>query len=567
MPDMASKARDYVKIAVDYAKRAVADTKGKEHGELSRLACKRFLNDLKRTKNKRPPFTFSKEHAIDACSFLDKLPHVEGNWETKYIAWPEYFVFMTVNIFGFRKKDGTRRFTDALLAIGRKNAKSTYAAGVGLYCLLCEGENGPQVISGATTGDQARIVWGIAKRMVERLPALQAHFVVRPMANAIPCFENGGTFKPINAKASTQDGLNPSCTILDEIHAHPTHDLMNVLKSAAGGRNNPLRLYTTTEGYENPGPWAELRKFAKNLLRNVVKAEHFFALYFAVDKKDDDFDPKVWVKANPLMKANPVLKTEIAKEAIEAKAMPGKLAEFQIKRLNRPAAAAESWVNLPKWKRCGGVIDLEMLKAHPCYGGLDLAAVTDFNAWAKYWLVDDIAYLHLRFWIPQYSLTQRTTRGTYNFQGWVNAGYIDVIPGDVTDYKVIGNQIKQDYEDFDIQEIAYDPWNAADLVNGLVDDGLPMVQFRQGPASYHPAMQEAERRYIQRRLLHGNNPVLNWMAANLVPRYDVNLNMAPDKKHSADKIDGMSASFMAIGISLTDESESGFSADYELAMV
>lgn len=460
---------------------------------------------------------------------------------------------MTVNIFGFRKRDGTRRFTDALLAIARKNAKSTYAAAIGLYCLVAEDELGPQVISAATTGSQARIVWDYARRMVEATPDLQSYFNVVPMAHAIPCYDNGGTFKPINAKAKTQDGLNPSCTILDEIHAHPNGDLMNVLKSAAGGRNNPLRLYTTTEGYENPGPWAELRQFAKNLLRGGVKAEHFFVLYFAIDKDDEDFNPKVLIKSNPLIKVNPVLKQEIAKEAIEAKAMPGKLAEFRIKRLNRRAAAAEAWVNIIKWKRCAGKFDVNDLIGVPCFGAFDLASNTDFNAWAKYWLLDDIGYLDVMFWIPEDSLHQRTNRGTYNYQGWVDAGYIQVIPGDVTDYRVISNYILDDYEKFSIENIGYDPWNATDTVNTLVENDLPLVQFRQGPASYHPAMQEFEQRYMRRTLRHGGNPVLQWNAANLVPRYDVNMNMAPDKKKAPDKIDGMSAALMAVGISLTAE--------------
>jgi phage terminase large subunit-like protein len=205
-----------------------------------------------------------------------------------------------------------RRFTSALLAIARKNAKSTLAAAILLYCLCCEAESGRRSSAAATTGDQARIVFGVAKRMVERRPTC-----ARRTARAVRERRSRGgrrrTFKPINAKASTQDGLNPSHVVLDEVHAHKTHDLLNVLQSAAGARANPLWLYTTTEGYETPGPWPELRHFAKQVLEEVVEADHFLALYFALDDKDDDFDESKWIKANPLMDVNPVLATESAR--------------------------------------------------------------------------------------------------------------------------------------------------------------------------------------------------------------------------------------------------------------
>ena len=233
-----------------------------------------------------------------------------------------------MQLFGFRKSDGNRRFTSALFAVARKNAKSTLAAAILLYCECCEDEEGAQVISAATTGSQARIIFNVAKRMAEKTPALREAYGLECWANAVTRFSTGASFKPINAKASTQDGLNPSHVALDEIHAHKTADLLNVLTSAAGARSNPLWLYTTTEGYANPGPWAEIRQFAKQLLEGVFgeTADHFLVLYFAVDDADGDFEEKAWAKANPLADSNPHLLAAIRKEAIEAKAMPSKLA-------------------------------------------------------------------------------------------------------------------------------------------------------------------------------------------------------------------------------------------------
>lgn len=554
-PASASGQRDYVAIALAYARAAVADKQGRKFGKWARLSAQRFLADLKRARAKDAPFRFDRWHAEDPCRFLEALPHVEGTWDTRNIVLHPAHVFATVNLFGFRKPDGTRRFTTALYAVARKNAKSTWAAGVLLYCECCEAEIGPQVVSAATTGAQARIVFGIAKRMVERTPDLRTAFGVEPFANAIACIQNGGTFKPINAKASTQDGLNPSAVCCDELHAHKTHDLLNVLKSAAGARRNPLFLFTTTEGYETPGPWPEQRKFAQDVLQGVLEADHFFAIIYALDDGDDDFDERRWQKANPLMDVNPVLAAEIAKEALEAKAMPGRHAEFRIKRLNRRSAAANAWIDLPRWLSCSGSVDLDALVGVPCWGGLDLASTRDLCSFRLVWKVGGRYLTWGRRWVPAWAVAQRTERGTVPYAAWVGAGLLTLTDGDVTDYAVVERDIVEAFERFRPAAIAFDAWNARDIVNRLVEQQLPMVEFIQGPKSYHPAMQELERAYIAGNLAHGGDPVLSWCASNLVPRRDANLNSAPDKKRSADKIDDMTALLMAVGVSLTAEAE------------
>lgn len=524
-----------------------------------KLAAKRFLNDLKRANKKGAPFWFSREHANHACGWIELLPHVEGKWDTPEIRLHPSHVWFVVQLFGFRKPDGTRRFTSALFAVARKNAKSTLSAAILLYCQCCEDEEGAQVISAATTGSQARIIFNVAKRMAEKMADLRDAYGLECWANAISRVETGATFKPINAKASTQDGLNPSHVGLDEIHAHKTPDLLNVLQSAAGARRNPLWLFTTTEGYANPGPWAEIRQFAAQLLEGVFgeTADHFLAIFFAVDKDDADFDEKAWHKANPLMDVNPHLLAAIRKESVEAKAMPSKLAEFQIKRLNRPAAAANGFILLPKWNACAGDVDLDALRDAPCWGGLDLASTRDLTSLRLVWRVGDKIVTWGRRWVPESAVMQRTERGTVPYAGWVAAGLIEQTEGEVTDYAVIEQAILDVRDRFNLQSLAFDRWNATEMVSRLVAAEVPLVEFIQGPKSYHPAMTELERAYIGKRLVHDGDPVLAWCAANLIARQDVNLNMAPDKRRSPDKIDDMTALLMAIGVSLTTEADGG----------
>lgn len=528
-----------------------------------KLACKRFLDDLERAKSKDAPFYFDAWSACDPCDFIEKLPHVEGMWSTPTIELHVSDVFFIVNLFGFRQQDGTRRFTTVLKAIARKNAKSTIAAAIALYCETCEGETGPQVVTAATTNSQARIVFNIAKRMVEMTSGLRESFRLDPCANAIACYANGGTLKSINAKASTQDGLNPSAVVLDEIHAHKTHDLLNVLRSAAGARLNPLFLYCTTEGYENPGPWPELRHFAQQVLEGIVQADHFLVVYYALDEEDkstgapadDDFDESKWIKANPLMDVNPLLLKEIRKEAVEAKAMPGRHAEFKIKRLNRPSSVAGGWINLVNWRACKGAVDLERLEKYPCYGGLDLASTRDLTSLRLVWEVDGIWYTHGWRFVPRAAIKERVQRGMVPYHAWAQAGYLIEAGDSVTDYDAVQECIENACERFDVRAIGYDAWNSRQLVPKLLDENVPMVEFIQGAKSYHPAMQALELAYTDGKLCHGNDPVLNWNASNLVARYDANLNSAPDKKRAPEKIDDIVALLMAFGMATREQEE------------
>lgn len=557
---MGKNKPDFVARAVAYAKAASARVKGNQHGRLMRLAAKRFLSDMKRAGKKNAPFVFDPDRANAACEFIELLPHVEGVWETPTIRLHDSHVFFVVQLFGFRNREGARRFTSALFAVGRKNAKSTLAAAILLYCLCVEEEPGAQVISAATTGSQARIIWYVAKRMAEKTPALREWFGLHCWANSISRFETGSSFKPINAKASTQDGLNPSHVGLDEIHAHKDGDLVNVLTSAAGARRSPLWLYTTTEGYVSSGPWSELRHFARQVLEGVIEeADHFLIVYFAVDDDDEDYDEAAWRKANPLMDVNPNLLASIRKEAIEARAMPSKLAEFRIKRLNRQSADAKALIDIARWAKCRDPIDLGWLAQFPCWGAFDLSSTADLTSWRLVWRVEGRWYTWGRRWVPADAVAHRTQRGAHAYAGWVESGLIEQTPGDTVDYAAIEAAIRKDCERFRPTAIAFDDWNSRDLCNRLIADGLPLVKFIQGARSYHPAMQEIEQAYRKGALVHGGDPVLRWCASNVVPRFDANMNMAPDKKRSPDKIDDMAALYMAVGVALAAEEAETFS--------
>jgi phage terminase large subunit-like protein len=543
----------YVERAIEYAKAAQgSDT----HGKWSQLACQRFLDDLKRAEQDECPFYFSEWHATDVCEFVEKMPHIEGTWESRELTLYDAQVFFLVNVFGFRNKsDDKRRFTNALWASGRKNGKSTLAAPIGLYCQFEEGENGAQVISAAPTGKQARIVFDYAKNMVNKEPEFREFHQAECYANSIAGFGNSSSFKPVNSKADTLDGLNPYCVIIDEVHAHKDNHLIAVLKSAIGARLSPLFLYVTTEGYlKADSPWPEIRMYIQQILSGAREADNFFGVIFSIDDNDDEFDETKWIKANPIIEVNPNMLKTIAEDALEAQAMPSKMAEFRIKRLNRPSAAAEAHIDLRKFEENKTVLPLDELEGYPCWLSLDLSATRDLTSLRMLWLVGDEYHTHGWRFLPENGIHQQTASGGDIYAGWKEQGLIIETKGKTVNHAVIIDKIVELCHRFNPVSVGSDPWNATEVMRVLKDDhDIQVEPFRQGAQSYHPAIKKFDETYYSGNLYHGCDPILTWCAGNLVMRHDQNMNQSPDKKNSANKIDDIVTLLMCFGMSLEYE--------------
>jgi phage terminase large subunit-like protein len=211
------------------------------------------------------------------CDFIEKLPHVEGHLGDADMTLEPAQIFILSVVFGWRRvNDGLRRFSTVYIEMARKGAKSTLTAGVALYCLCCEGEVGPQIVIGATTGEQAGKVFNPAKKMVERTEDLREAFGSQAFSRSIACKSNGGFIQPINAKGKTQDGWNPHLGILDELHAHKDRALFDVIKSAFGARKNPLLWVITTAGFDTVGVCYEQRTFVTKIARARARGRALF---------------------------------------------------------------------------------------------------------------------------------------------------------------------------------------------------------------------------------------------------------------------------------------------------
>ena len=558
---MASRgSRDYVAIALRYAqdvtrKKIVA-------GFWVRLACKRFLKDYKRKTSARWfPYYFDEWHACDVCDFIEKLPHVEGEWASPTLILEPWQIFILVNVFGFRQAfgdaQGKRRFNTVYIEVGRKNAKSTLTSGICLYCLTCEDEPGPQVKTAATTGDQARIVFRVAKAMVEKTPDLGENFQLDAMANAIVCRLNMGSIQPINAKASSQDGLNPHLAVIDELHAHNDRKLFDVLKSARGSRKNPLSWYITTAGYNLTTVCYEQRVLLTKILQGIFQADHYFGIIFTLDEGDDPFDESVWIKANPNLGVSVSLK-EMRTYAQEARESPQSEGEFKTKRCNLWLNAANAWLSMTDWEKCADQsLQLADMKAYPAYIGGDLADRNDVTCLAVVFDRGDDLVAFVWHYLPKEIVQAAADRTSAHYVAWAAQGLFILTEGDMTDYSAIEAHVRQLFNDFDVRHITFDQYGSAQLTSNLVDDGLPAQVMTKNAKNFTDPAKELEARVQVRRFRWTGDPVLRWMASNCVVTKGVDGSILPKKenKDSPNKIDGVDALLNGISGYLQDRDE------------
>ncbi|NJN53298.1 MAG: terminase large subunit [Anaerolineae bacterium] len=455
-------------------------------------------------------------------------------------------------------EDGTRRFRTAYLEVARKNGKTTIAAGAGLFLAFVDGEPGAEVYSAATKRDQARISHRDATEMVKRVPQLKQ--MVGIYRDNLHEIRSGSKFEPLASDYNSLDGLNVHGAIADELHAWPGNQLWGVLKTATGSRRQPLMLAITTAGVDQHGVCYGQREYVTRILKGIVEDDAYWGMIYTLDTKhdwpdldeDDDWEDEVnWVKANPLLGVSKKLET-MRGDAREATNKPAELNNFLRWHLNVWTQAVTRWINPFYWNQCGAVaVDEEALTGRPCYGGLDLSQMYDITALVLVFPPEDEGEPYqaiCRFWLPEENMVERVKRDQVPYDVWARLGFLRLTPGNVVDYEFILAEIASLAERFDIREVGYDRWGATLISQKLMELGGEewVVPIGQGFASMSPPMKEMGKLIAGGQLAHGNNPVLTWMADNLVAREDPAGNLKPDKEKSREKIDGMVALIMGI---------------------
>lgn len=525
-------------------------------------ACKPVINAIKRHQNDLQTLTkqgyyFDEKAAEKVLRFFSFLRHSKGKWAGTVFELAPWQVFCLYVIFGWKRSDGTRRFRDAYIEVPRKNGKTSLAAGISLYMLIADSEQGAEIYTGATTRDQAMICFEEAQNMVRKSPDLTKRATVYKYN--IHVLPTASKMEPVSSDHNTLDGLNPHCVILDEIHAYKTSGLYDIFKSAVGARSQPLIFMITTAGFNKTWFCYGFRKSVLGILDGTLKDESTFGIIFTLDEDDDWQDPAVWTKANPNLGISvfPNYLESTVYTAVHVR--PSEQINVKTKNLNVWTDASEVWIEKEFWDQGAGKVNKQLLHNKPIYCGIDLSATNDITALAGIIPDNDGSFdLLIKLYITERAVLRRKSDDMLPLQEWINNGWLSVTPGNVVDYDYLYNDIEDWASLFDVQFIAYDRWNSSDIVkrlNNLLGETYvdtksvtKMQPFGQGYQSMSSPTKIFETLVLNNQLRHEGNPMLAWMLSNVELERDPAGNVKASKAKSSEKIDGIVATIMALGM-------------------
>lgn len=526
-------------IAEQYAQQVLSGEV--ETCELVRLAVRRYYADFEVALERG--WHFDRNAAARAIKFIESLKHTKGEWAGRKFILEPWQQFVVWNIFGWRNGDGTRRFRYAYIEIARKNGKTALSAGIGLYMLFADGESRPEVYSAATVKDQAKICFADA---VEIVKATDLKKYLTPFRNSIVYELKGGTFKPLSSDYGTHDGLNPSCGIIDEFHAHKDSGMFDVIKSAFGARRQPLMFIITTAGFNKAGACYADRDNVIKVLRGVNQDDTLFGIIYTLDSNEEWDNPQMWIKSNPNLGVS-LSVDYLADQVKDAKNRPEAVRNVMTKNVNLWVDAEKTWILDEVWQNCYGALQFSELAGCDCWAGLDLSSVSDITAFVLLFNENDKFQIVPFFWIPEEKMLEKVRKENINYDKWIAEGYVKVTPGNVTDYSFVQADIFKIIAQYNLKSIAFDRWNSSQTIIDLQNEGLTLNPFGQGYGSMSAPTKQFEALVLSQKIEHFGNPVLRWMLASTVVMTDLAGNIKPDKAKSTQKIDGIVASIMALG--------------------
>jgi phage terminase large subunit-like protein len=563
----------------DYLAQAAAYQAGVLDGSIPacrwvRLACDRNRRDLDRQGTPAFPYRFDPENGRRICQMAEMLPHVKGSkaqvigtddegrqmWAT--IQLEPWQCWMLSTLFGWVHADvrALRRFRVGLILVPRKNAKSTLGAIIALYMLVADGESGAECYSAATTRDQAKVVAELAWEMARRSPSFREFFGIK-MGSKTTCSlsvpATASKFMPLSADAHSLDGLNVSFAIVDELHAHKTRGVWDVLDTATGARLQALLLAITTAGVDLGGICHERLGYLHKVLDRVVDDEAFFGINYTIDPEDDYWTLDTARKANPNFGVS-VDPDDLARKMLAARHSPAALNDKLTKHFNVWIRSESAWLPIPPWLACGNAdLTIESFKKYPCWIGVDLAEVRDIAAIVAIFRTAEQQYAVFgRYYLPTRAIERSPIA---QMSGWVREGHLIETDGDQADYQRIEDDILTWCDRFDVREIDFDRALAAQMGQNLKRRLLAhmhkdaveafVITVPQTVEVMNPAMQTLERLVLAGHLTHDANPVLTWMMSNVVVERNYKDEIYPRKaggKDSPNKIDGAVALLTAL---------------------
>lgn len=444
------------------------------------------------------------------------------------------------------KIDGTRKFQEVMLVVGRKNGKSTLAAAIGLYLQVADGEPGAEIYAVATKKDQAKIIWLEAKRMVRKSPSLRKR--MKTLVSEINAEFNDSFFRPLGRDSDTLDGLNVHGALLDEIHAWKDQNLYDVIVDGTTAREEPLVFITTTAGTVRESVYDIKYDEAERVINgyedpNGYKNERFLPIIYELDNRKDWQEEDCWYQANPglgTIKQIDQLRNKVEK----AKANPLLVKNLLCKDFNIRETATEAWLTFEQLNNAA-TFDLKKLKPRYGIGGSDLSSTTDLTCGTVLFMVpgDDTIYVLQMYWLPEDLLDKRVREDKIPYDKWRDMGLLRTVPGNKIHYKYVKEWFLEVQNEYDIYIPwhGYDSWSAdyyvEDMRSSFGKDGMePVIQ---GKKTLSGPMKRLGRDLEAKRINYNNNPILKWCLSNTAVDVDKNDNIQPVKtSNQRRRIDG-----------------------------
>lgn len=512
-------------------------------GGLVKLAAQRHLTDLDLAHTRE--LYFDEDAAAHAVAFMEQLRHSKGEWAGQYLRLEPWQVFIVGSVFGWLRADGTRRFREVYQEIARKSGKTTMLAGVGLYLMIADDEPGAEVYSAATKRDQAKLCWTEARRMVAQTPALAKRVIVSEARSNLAWPAMHAKFEPLGRDSDTSSGLNPNGALVDELHEHPNRGMCDILETAVGSRRQPLIWYITTAGSNQESIWWEKRDYACRVLDGSVADDRLFAAVYTLDSADDWRDEAVWPKANPNLGVSVKLDA-LREECRKAEAIPAQQNAFRRLRLNQPTEQAERWIDMATWDTCAD--EPQLAAGDRVFVGLDMSSKIDITAAVALALQPDgTVDVRCRFWRPEATVDEAEARDRVPYRLWAEQGFIQLTPGSMIDPSAVAEDLLEWLDGYEVVEVPFDTWNAAGAAARLESAGLTVVGMSQGYVTYSEPCHTFAALLAGGLLRHGGDPVLRWMAGQMMVKFGPNDAIRPWKPHGSGlRNDGIVALLMAL---------------------
>ena len=531
-----------------------------------KIVCPKNIPGYDPVATAAPGDYYDNERAENACAFFENhITHHKGKWAGKPFALESWQHSFISNLFGWMREDGTRRFRNAYVEIPRKNGKTTMLAAVGLYCLLADGENAPEVVIAASSRDQAAVCGDTARMMVKNSKTLSE--CVEVMRNTISAKDNNGRLDIISSDANNKHGKSPSCIVLDEVHTFGPagEELYNALVTGVAARAQPLILSITTAGHDKNSLCWKLHQYADHVRKGIIKDSAFLPVIWGAEKEDDWHDEKVWAKCNPSLNVSVSLEFLRAEHA-KAQELTGYSSQFRRLYLNQWTESETRWISAESWNACAVPgLDIESLAGQNLYIGMDLSTTTDLTSIVCIFTDEQERVTAIPFsFCPENGIKRRAKLDRVPYEDWRERGHLEATSGDVVDYDAIINTLQR------IAKIAksiilcgYDPWNATMLATTLQSQGFKMVEVRQGFRTMSEPCRALEALILSGRLMHPQNVVLDWCISNCVLEIDSAGNCKPSKAKSTERIDACSALVTALACMCSKDAENNTPSIYE----